>query len=266
MVADFMKHHGVRIPVVGVLTDYAPHIYWMHETVDHYVVSSEAMKERFVSNGVGAERICVFGIPVEPRFLDPVDREAAYRHFGLEPHQPVVMVMGGGGGFGPIRELVRSLDRVPQPCQFVVLAGTNQMLLAWLRQQPFRHRVVASGYTDLIPDLMDLSVLIITKPGGLTTAEALAKHLPLMIVAPIPGQELCNARFLLSEGAAIELGDPQTAGAILARLLGDQESLGRMRQQAARLAHPDSALRTAQLLFALADRSRPDLASAAGVR
>ena len=264
MLADFMMHDGLHIPIVGVLTDYAPHVYWMHDAVDYYIVSSEAMKERFVSQGVPEARMRVYGIPVEPRFLDPVDREAAYRQFGLDAHLPVVMVMGGGGGFGPIRELVRSLDRVTPPCQFVVLTGTNQLLLAWLRRQPFRHRIAASGYTDLIPDLMEISTLIITKPGGLTTAESLAKHLPLMIVSPIPGQELCNARFLLAEGAAAELGDPHIAGEVLSRLLRDQNALQRMREHAARLAHPDSALRTAELLFELADQSRQTAALVAG--
>jgi processive 1,2-diacylglycerol beta-glucosyltransferase len=246
----------MRIPMVGVLTDYAPHVYWMHDAVDRYVVSTEAMKGRFLSHGVPEERIYAYGIPVEPRFLDPVDREAACRHFGVDPHPPIVMVMGGGGGFGPIRELVRSLDRTTHPCQFVVLTGTNQALLTWLRQQSFRHRIVARGYTDLIPDLMEISTLIITKPGGLTTAESLAKHLPLMVVSPIPGQELYNARFLLAEGAAIEVGDPHTVGEVLSRLLSDQDALERMRAQAARLAHPDSALRTAELLFQLADQSK----------
>ncbi len=254
MVADFKHRHNLSIPLVGVLTDYAPHLYWLHETIDVYVVPAEEMKQRFVSNGVDERRIQVLGIPVNPSFLDPVDRQAVYAQFGLDPEIPVILVMGGGGGFGPLRELMLSLDCLANPCQFVVLAGTNQALLAWFRHHRFQHRVLANGYVDAVPQLMAVSSLIITKPGGLTTAEALAKQVPLLIVTPIPGQEMCNARYLLAQGAAIQLESPQGGGEVVARLLTDSQQLARLRETAERLAHPESALRIAKLLLELADR------------
>jgi processive 1,2-diacylglycerol beta-glucosyltransferase len=252
MMADFKQQRALRIPLVGVLTDFAPHLYWVHETVDVYVVPSEEAKQRFVAKGIQSDRIRVYGIPVEPRFLDPVDRAATYAQFHLEPTKPVILVMGGGGGFGPIRELMRSLDEVPQPCQFVVLTGTNDALLSWFRHQQFRHPVFANGYVEAVPELMEIATLLITKPGGLTTAEALAKHLPMLIVTPIPGQELCNARHLLAQGAAVQLSSPETAKDVMAQLLRDARQLDRLREHAARMAHPDSALKTAQLLLELA--------------
>ncbi|MBI3319281.1 MAG: hypothetical protein HYZ89_01665, partial [Candidatus Omnitrophica bacterium] len=253
MVADYKLHHRLEIPLMGVLTDYAPHLYWLHETVDAYVVPSEEVKQRFVSYGRPADRVYDYGIPVEPRFLDPVDREAIYRQFKLEPTSPVVLVMGGGGGFGPIRELMLSLDRVPLPCQFIVLAGTNQDLLSWFEQQRFHHPVLANGYVDAVPQLMDIASLIISKPGGLTTAETLAKHLPLLMVSPIPGQEMCNARYLLSHGAAVLLGSPDTAGEVVSQLLREPQRLQQLQERTAQLAHPDSAFQTAKLLLELAE-------------
>ena len=254
MVADFKHRHNLSIPLVGVLTDYAPHLYWLHETINAYVVPAEEMKQRFVSNGVNERRIEVLGIPVNPSFLDPVDRQTVYAQFGLDPKIPVILVMGGGGGFGPLRELMLSLDRLANPCQFVVLAGTNQALLAWFRHHRFQHRVLANGYVDAVPQLMAVSSLLITKPGGLTTAEALAKKVPLLIVTPIPGQEMCNARYLLAQGAAIQLESPQGGREVVARLLTDSQQLARLRENAERLAHPESALRIAKLLLELADR------------
>ncbi len=249
MVADFQRHQHLRIPLIGVLTDYAPHLYWLHDQVDAYVVPDEELKERFMSYGIDASRLHVYGIPVNPAFLDPVDRQTAARQFGLNPEEPIVLVMGGGGGFGPLRELILSLDRIEHPCQYVLLAGTNHALLQWARAHSFRHRVWATGYVDTVPQLMSLAALIISKPGGLTTAESLAKGLPMLMLSPIPGQEMCNARYLLSHGAALQLDRPEDAGMIVGELLEQPHRLEELRRCANRVAHPHSASDIAQLLI-----------------
>ena len=254
MVADYKKHHRLNVPLVGVLTDYAPHLYWLHDTVDVYIVPAEEIKQRFMSHGVAEDRVKAFGIPVEPRFLDPVDRRAVYQQFNLDPALPVILVMGGGGGFGPLRELMTSLDHAEAPCQFIVLAGTNHALLSWFQRQRFRHRVVATGYVDCVPQLMDVSTLIISKPGGLTTAESLAKRLPMLIMTAIPGQEMCNARYLLSQHASVKLPSLDQAGHVVTELLRHPSRLEELRNNVARLSHPESALQAAELLVGLADR------------
>ncbi len=253
MIADFKKHRGIGTPLVGILTDYAPHLYWLHETVDAYVVPAEELTHRFVANGIEAHRIRPYGIPIDPRFLTPIDRTATLKQLGLDPQQPVILVMGGGGGFGPLQELMASLDRMDLPCQFVVLAGTNHQLLSWCQQQRFHHRVLANGYVESIPELMSIATLIITKPGGITTAEALAMGLPLVIVSPIPGQEMCNARYLLSREAAVQLTNPEVADQVIGQLLRQPERLAHLRRSIERLAHPDSAVQIARLLIQLAD-------------
>ena len=254
VVADFKKHQGLQTPLVGVLTDYVPHLYWFHETVDAYAVPSEQVKRRFLTQGVEASRVKVLGIPIDLRFLEPVDREAAARRFGLDPHHPILLIMGGGGGFGQLREILWSLDRLPHPCQFVVVAGTNRSLLFWLTASRFRHRMVPLGYTREISTLMSLATLLISKPGGLTTSEALAKQLPLVIVNPIPGQEAYNARFHLSQGAAVQAGSPETVRQTVRDLLESPETLEALQRRSAELAHPNASLDLATLLFELADR------------
>ena len=258
MLADYKQARHLALPLIGVLTDYAPHLYWLHDTVDVYVVPSEEVKQRFVSYGVAEERTRVFGIPVEPSFLDPVDRAAVYAELGLDPACPVILIMGGGGGFGPLQELMTSLDRLIQPCQFVVLAGTNCALLSWFQRQQFRHRVIAKGYFDAVAKLMEIATMMITKPGGLTTAEALAKCVPLLIVTPIPGQEMCNARYLLAQGAAVQIPSMETAREIVARLLEEPDRLEQLKRKARQLAHPDSALHIAQLLLSFADQQNQE--------
>lgn len=255
MVADFKKHHGVRIPLIGVLTDYAPHLYWFHETVDAYVVPSEQVKQRFLMRGVDASKVKVLGIPIDLRFLESVDKAAIARQFQLDLGQPILLIMGGGGGFGQLRDIIVNLDTLPQPCQFVVIAGTNRSLLSWLQRQRFRHRVVPLGYTEAIPQLMDIATLLISKPGGMTTSEAMAKQLPLVIVNPIPGQEAYNARYLLSQGAALQAGSAETVRQTVRDLLENPDRLEVLRRRLGELAHPMAAVDVTRLLLTLADQS-----------
>ncbi len=256
--ADFKKHHGLTIPLVGVLTDYAPHLYWFHDTVDVYVVPSEQVKQRFLTRGVDASQVKVLGIPIDTSFLEPPDRDTAARQFGLDLTQPIILIMGGGSGFGQLRDILLSLDILPHPCQFVVIAGTNRPLLAWLQGQRFRHRVLPIGYTTDVPKLMEIATLLVSKPGGLTTSEALAKRLPLVIVNPIPGQEAYNARFLLSQGAAAPASSAETVRQTVRDLLDNPDRLDALRRRNAELAHPTAAVDVARLLLELADRHRAE--------
>jgi processive 1,2-diacylglycerol beta-glucosyltransferase len=262
VVADFKKHRRLQIPLVGVLTDYAPHLYWFHDTVDTYVVPSEQVRQRFLIRGVPEERVKTLGIPIDPRFAQPTDREATARRYRLDRSHPILLIMGGGGGFGQLREIVFQLDTLPHPCQLVVLTGTNRTVFNWLQAQRFRHRVTPLSFTTDVPALMDIATLLVSKPGGLTTSEALAKGLPLVIVNPIPGQEAYNARFLLSQGAAVQTGSLALVRQTVRDLLEDPERLAGLRQRTAALAHPDAAWDVARLLIALADRSEAETSDA----
>ena len=253
VVADFKKHHQLTIPLIGILTDYAPHLYWFHDTVDAYVVPSEQVKQRFLLKGVDPSKVKVLGIPIDLRFLETCDRASTALRFGLDPQQPVLLIMGGSGGFGQLRDIVLNLDTLPHPCQLVVIAGTNRSLVTWAQHQRFRHRVLVLGYTEEIPSLMDLATVLVSKPGGLTTSEALAKRLPLVIVNPIPGQEAYNARYLLSQGAAVQAGPPETVRQTVRDLLENPDRLEALRRRNAELAHPMAAWDIAKLLFELAE-------------
>ena len=258
MVSDFKKRHGLSVPLVGVLTDYAPHLYWFHETVDVYVVPSEQVRQRFIIRGVEPSKLAVLGIPIDLSFREPRMPEVAAQRFGLDPTRPVILIMGGGSGFGRIRDIVLSLDTLPHPCQFVVLSGTNRPLLAWLKSRQFRHPVRAFGYCDRVGMLMDIATLLISKPGGLTTSEALAKHLPLVIVNPIPGQEAYNARYLLSQGAAVQAGPIELLRQTVRDLLDNPDRLAALRGRIAELAHPEASMDVARLLCDLADQARQE--------
>ncbi len=251
VVAAYKRATGLRTPLYAVLTDFIPHQFWLQEGVDAYFVGSEAAQQRLAEGGVPADRIRCTGIPIDPVFADPQDGAARRLALGLDPQQPTVLLMGGGQGLGPIEQVARALDALPQPLQVVILTGLNtalrNRLTAVLPQ--FRRRVVVLGHVPFVHELMSFATLIVTKPGGLTAAEALAKQLPIIIVDPIPGQEVKNTEFLLGRQAAVRAQRWETVPRLVADLLDHPDRLARLRQAAGALGRPRSALDIAQILL-----------------
>jgi processive 1,2-diacylglycerol beta-glucosyltransferase len=258
MVADYKKTYKTDIPLVGVLTDFMPHSYWIFDTVDTYVVASEPTKHRLVRFGVPQEKIKVLGIPISPRFLIRHDKGLIRRKFNLERSIPVVLLMGGSQGLGPMKDLVSCLDALDIPLQVIVLTGTNRRLKAALerKRRRLRVRVIVLEYVEDVDEIMEVSTVIVTKSGGLTAAEAMSKGLPMIIVDPIPGQEAKNAEFLVGRGVALKARDEEDAALLVKKLLKDSHRLDQMRRAARSCARPDAALDIAKVILQLMDTSK----------
>lgn len=253
MVADYKKYFGLNTPLIGILTDHAPHSYWVYDNVDFYIVPSEQSKNKFISEGIITEKIKVWGIPVAPKFEKNIDRDKVLHYLQLNSKLPIVLIMGGGQGLGPIEEIVWAVNNSTLDLQLIVAAGTNKPLRRQLlrRQRDFKKRVLVLDHVDNIDELMSISHLVITKPGGLTTAEALSKQLPMVIVNPIPGQEEKNTQFLINEGIGIKAEDENRVVVLLHQLLNNPTKLEQMRLAAKKQARPEAATRIAQLLLEL---------------
>lgn len=253
MVADYKKYFGLTTPLVGILTDHAPHSYWVYDNVDFYIVPAEQCKNKFVSEGILPEKIKVWGIPIEPKFEKTLDRHKILNRLQFNPEPPIVLIMGGGQGLGPIEEIVWALNNSMLDLQLIVATGTNKPLRQHLlrKQKDFKKRILVLDHVDNIDELMAISNLIITKPGGLTTAEALAKELPIVVINPIPGQEEKNTQFLVNEGIGIKAENENSIVDLLYNLLSNPSRLNQMRQAAKKHARADSARRIAQLLLEL---------------
>ncbi len=190
---------------VCVVTDFEAHALWMEPCVDLYCVAMDETKARLVARGVSSAKIVVTGIPVSGRFLTPVPAGPLKRRFRLNLNQPTLLVLGGGMGMGPLVETLRELDKAQSEIQMLVVAGRNEKLLKQLQSERFHHRVKVFGFVTNMQELMAVSDLIVTKPGGLTSSEALALGKPVLIVNPLPGQEAANSDFLLEHGAAMKV-------------------------------------------------------------
>jgi processive 1,2-diacylglycerol beta-glucosyltransferase len=253
MVADFKKENNLNVKVIGVLTDFAPHLYWLHDGVDYYVVPFEDAKKRYVNEGVKESQIKVFGIPIRSKFAEKLDRQAIAHKLHLDVNVPTVLVMGGGQGLGPMKEAVKSLVALNRPLQIIVIAGTNIKLLQWIKkiQKKTHKKIIAYDYSNHVDELMEVSTLIISKPGGMTTSECLTKGLPMVIVDPIPGQEERNSNFLVKSGIAIRVDEKKKIGEHVHLLLNNAAKLQSMREAALSFGKPQAAEDIARLVLSI---------------
>jgi len=251
MVADYKLSHQLPIKVIGVLTDYAPHLYWLHEGVDYYVVPSPEARERYLKEGISDESIKVFGIPIRSKFTEKLDRLAIAKKLGLDINIPTILIMGGGQGLGPMKEAVKSLVHLERPLQLIVICGTNVKLVHWIKkiQRKTSKKIVFYDYASNVDELMEISTLIVSKPGGMTTSECLAKGLPMVVVDPIPGQEERNSQFLVNQGIAIRIDDKRHIGRAIDQLLNNPKQLEAMKKAAIKNGMPNAAENIARLIL-----------------
>jgi processive 1,2-diacylglycerol beta-glucosyltransferase len=243
----------VGLKLVGVLTDFVAHRYWGDEWVDMYIAPSQETKQALVAQGVQADRVRVTGMPVRPCFARPVDRAQVLGRLGLKPDIPKVLVMGGSLGLGPIKSVIRKLDRLPQPFDLMVVSGLNEELKTDLarRNGRFRHTLRIFGFVDNVNELMEISEMVVTKPGGMTTAEALIKRLPMIIIKPIPGQEAKNTEVLLSRGVAVEAKTVSQVAGYVDEFFRNPLRLRQMREAATDLGRPNAATDAAREILSL---------------
>ncbi len=205
MLARQIRKGRIDTPVWLQVTDFDLHRLWVVQGMAGYFAASPEIAHRMRAVGLPADRIHTTGIPLMPAFAGPHDRQALAAGFGLDPSRPTFLVMGGGAGVGELDRLADTLLAAGGTFQLVVLAGRNAAMLERLRAlAATRHagRLFPLGFTRRVDEVMACCDLAITKPGGLTASECLAMGLPMIVNAPIPGQEERNADYLLEQGAA----------------------------------------------------------------
>ncbi len=243
IVAQLRRRAAIATPQVIVTTDYETHRMWVQTPAERYYAATELGKHYLSTWGVPAERVRVTGIPIRPGFESVLPQDEARRRCGLDPAQPVVLLLCGGFGVGPIGEVLRELVAMPAAAQVVAITGRNEMLRQRLEVQSriARRPVRIVGFTDQMHEWMQAADLVVTKPGGLTVAESLACGLPLVIFNPIPGQEERNSDYLLEHGAAIRVNNVRLIGHRVSGLLADPGRLQAVRAAARAISRPQAA-------------------------
>ena len=215
----------LRARTVGIVTDFVMHPFW-EETLrtDRIVIPNEQLIPAAERKGMQREQIIPTGIPIRAQFATAREKSEARRELGLA-EKPTLLLMGGSMGYGSLADTMRELDALPGEHQLICVCGNNKKAKEQIDGMTFSHPVLCFGYTNKIDLLMDASDCILTKPGGLTTSEALAKRLPMIIVNPIPGQEDRNAEFLVNNGAAAMVGKTTRLTDVVYQLFRDPARL-----------------------------------------
>ena len=249
MCAILKKKGKFDCTVATVMTDYAPHNQWIveHNFINYYFVAHEGMKDELIRRGIERKKIFATGIPLSSRFLLKYDKSKILHEYNLNYDKKTILFFAGGEfGFGKdktFNRLKSIIEKIPE-LQVIAIAGRNKKMKErfdnLVQDTHTENTVKILSYTNQVPELMSISDLVITKPGGLTTTESLASGLPLIIIDPLPGQEEENAEFIETNGAGVWVKENDKIEEILLNIFQDSSRLEEMKFKVKSIAKKDS--------------------------
>ena len=255
---SYLKRKGkTNVKIATILTDFAIHNQWVvgHEYTDYFFVSHLGMKDDLITEGVDSHKIYTTGIPLSNKFLLEYDKSQILENFGLIPGKKTVLFFGGGElGLGKTYtfDLFKSFVKNDN-IQIVALPGKNQKMKThfenYVEEMGKENSVKVLDYTDKVAQLMSISDLVVTKPGGLTTTESLASGLPIVVINPIPGQEEENAEFLEKSQVAIWIKKDDNVEEVLNDLFSNPDKMQKMKINARLMAKKNSTRDICEILF-----------------
>lgn len=241
-IVDALKvKYKPKFITVGIVTDFKFHPFWEEAVhLDYIVTANELMNIQAFKKGYKKSQILPLGIPIKPQFSHRENQQAVRRRYGLDPSKFTILIMSGSMGYGNIEETVGSLDKLKIDFQAIVVCGNNKKAKEALDGTTFTKNFTILGYIDYVDKLMDAADCIITKPGGLTSSEALAKGIPIIIANPIPGQEDRNTEFLLNNGVAMHVTDTCPMDEIIYQFFYFREKITNMKRNISLIGRPNS--------------------------
>lgn len=234
-------------PLLSIITDYNIHTSWVNDNTDYYVIPHENLSYVMENYGVINSKILPFGIPIRKEFDERVNLSDVQQRYNLE-NRKTVLVMGGGLGLGEIYDIVLELDKRLENVQIIAVAGRNNRLEQKLKSMTTRNKLAVFGFVNNIYELMELADCIITKPGGVTTAEVLCKQKPLVIFSPLPGQEYENAEFLLNSGVAVATSEVKKIPVLINQILNFDIRMKSIKDITGYLKKPNATADTVQFI------------------
>ena len=237
-----------RPPFVTVVTDLvSAHAFWYYPKVDEIIVPTEGAYQRAIKNKVPREKLKVIGLPVSQRFCAPAGDKAALRKsLNWNSDRVTVLVVGGGEGMGPLKEIARGIASSGMNLQLAVVCGRNEALRQELEAISWEIPTHIYGFVTIMPEMMRAADLIVTKAGPSSVMEAVNAGLPIVLSGALPGQEDGNVKFIVEGGAGLWAPSPQKVVNAIKQLTGDAKLLGDAASAAQRLARPNAAFEIAE--------------------
>ena len=239
-----------RPPFVTVVTDLVTtHALWFDTRADRILLPTEVARQRALTCHMPPDKLEVVGLPVAQRYCAPAgNKQALRRRLDWPANLPIVLVVGGGEGMGPLAKTARAIDASGLPLGLAIVCGRNVKLQASLQAQRWKNPTFIYGFTREMPDFMRAADIIVTKAGPGTIAEALNASLPIILYSKIAGQEDGNVAFVESEGAGIWAPKPELVVQALRRWISRPEEIRQIIEAARRAARPEASRRVAQIL------------------
>ena len=255
-IVDTIKALGWKdVPLIGIDTDFTVQAHWQgNDYLDYMVVASEALAPYLKERQIPEQKVLPFGIPINPKFGFKVEKRLAKEMLCLDPDKKVILVMGGSMGYGNMDRTIYDLDDYSEDFQAMVVCGSNIQMHHRLRKHKFSHRFDVYGFSHDIPLMMDAADVVITKPGGISLSEALAKHVPMVLANAIPGMEDYNCDFMVRNGLALAETKIESACQATERLLYDNDLRARMERNMETFAHPDSTQKLCDFVVELTEK------------
>lgn len=259
VVSAIKARANVNIPLISVITDVAVHSQWVHPNVNAYLVATDIVAEGLRKINVPTEIVHVTGIPLRDGFERQMSSNESWQKNKLNPDLFTLMVMGGGGGLlSGVDKICSKLSALSLPMQILAVSGANHTMynklqkLSSLSQVPIK----VSGYVENIAELMEISDILLTKAGGVTIFEALAKNLPMILYNPLPGHESGNVHFLLSHNCALLAKNEDSAVEHIRQIVNDPSKLDDMKNLIKMISKPTASKDAAAIILKLLDLNR----------
>lgn len=235
------KHHAMRAKLISIVTDFTIHPMWEQARSDYFITASELLSFKALKKWGTTENVLPLGIPIGPKFAEKMPAEKARELLGIENKFTVLVMMGSMGYGTSTIDMLKKLDNLDEDFQLLVVCGSNEKLKKKIDKMKLKKKLVCYGFVDNVDVLMDACNCIITKPGGLSTSEALAKHLPILMLDPIPGQEDRNKEFMLNNGIAMYISETFSADEAVFQLINYPFKSETLCKNAERFARPHAA-------------------------
>ena len=224
LVSQFKQKGLLDATLIGVLTDFTVHPFWEETDMDYYVCASELLENQMVKKGIDADKILPFGIPIKEKFASKIDKKKAREILDID-NKYTIFVMTGSMGYGNVLKYVEQIDSLEGDFQIITVCGSNKSLKKSLDELATNHLHYNYGFVDNVDVIMDASDCIVSKPGGLTMSEALAKKMNIILIDPIPGQEDRNVEFLLNNSLAVKVSDTFPIDEAIYQLMHNDERM-----------------------------------------
>ncbi len=240
-----------NIKSIGIVTDYSLHPFWEYTDMDYFVCPNELMIPSVCQRGIPESKILPIGIPIEAKYSKTKLSQAdAQEKLGLQQGKFTIMMSAGGMGFSGLLEAAQELDGL-HDVQIVAICGTNKQVYAKLNNLEFKNHVHILQFVTNMHEYMDASDVFITKPGGLSTSEAIAKQKPILLTKPMPGVENMNHAFLLNNSLAVHANKYQPLQEVIMQLRMNDQKRNEMKAAQARWGKPDSTASLARFMQTL---------------